>query len=280
MKIVVVTVVSGRHAHLAAQVRGLNGSTGGPVEHVVVSMGDTAIVDVLARAGSTATCIEMPQQHPLPLARARNLGAAAALDRGGELLVFLDVDCIPGPEMIERYRCAATLPDNERALLCGPVTYMKEKDLGAEGESLTLLTAPHRARPDPPANTVERGDNFDLFWSLSFAIGAANWIELGGFCEDYTGYGGEDTDFAATAEASGMGLRWVGGAHAYHQFHPVSDPPVEHLDDIVANARTFFDRWGRWPMIGWLDAFAARGLVEFDGSELRRSRPTSVDRRQ
>ena len=270
MKIVVVTVVSGRHEHLAAQVRGLGASTAGQVEHIVVSMGDHAIVDVLARSGSAATCIEMPPQNPLPLALARNRGAAAAVDRGAELLVFLDVDCIPGPDMIERYRCAATLLDSERSLLCGPVTYLTEKDLGVEGEALAVLTAPHPARPNPPLDTVEHGENFDLFWSLSFAVRAATWTELGGFCEDYTGYGGEDTDFAATAEASGMGLRWVGGAHAYHQFHPVSDPPVEHLDDIVANARTFFERWGRWPMIGWLDAFADRGLVEFDGSGIRR----------
>lgn len=271
MKTVVVTVVSGRHEHLAAQVRGLGTSTAEQVEHVVVSMGDNTIADLLDRTGSPATCLEMPAQHPLPLAGARNLGAAAAIDRGAELLVFLDVDCIPGPETIERYRRAATLPGNERSLLCGPVTYLKEKDIGAEGEVLNSLTAPHPARPNPPVDTVEHGDNFDLFWSLSFAVGAATWAELGGFCEDYTGYGGEDTDFAATAEASGIGLRWVGGAHAYHQFHPVSDPPVEHLDDIVTNARTFFDRWGRWPMIGWLDAFAARGLVEFDGSRIRRT---------
>ncbi|CCQ17407.1 putative uncharacterized protein [Rhodococcus sp. AW25M09] len=270
MKIVLVTVVSGRHEHLVAQVRGLQSSTVAPVEHIVVSMGDTAIAGVLARCGSSATCIEMPANNTLPLARARNLGAAAAVARGAELLVFLDVDCIPGAELIERYRGAATTPGNERSLLCGPVTYLKE-DVATDTAALASLTAPHPARPNPPVGAVEHGDNFDLFWSLSFAVDSATWRELGGFCEDYTGYGGEDTDFAATAEASGMGLRWVGGAHAYHQFHPVSDPPVEHLDDIVLNARTFFDRWGRWPMIGWLDAFAARGLVEFDAIGIRRT---------
>ncbi|WP_341244505.1 galactosyltransferase-related protein [Rhodococcus sp. KRD162] len=271
MKVIAVTVVSGRHDHLAAQVRGLQNSTVEPAEHVVVSMGDNDIADVLARSGSRAVCVEMPAENPLPLARARNIGAAAAVERGAELLVFLDVDCIPGPELIERYHCAATTLGNRGALLCGPVTYLKDADVGTEGAALALLTAPHPARPNPPVGTVEFGENFDLFWSLSFAIDSATWSELGGFCEAYTGYGGEDTDFAATAEASGIGLRWVGGAHAYHQFHPVSDPPVEHIDDIVLNARTFFHRWGRWPMIGWLDAFAARGLVEFDGAGIRRT---------
>lgn len=42
-----------------------------------------------------------------------------------------------------------------------------------------------------------------------------------------------------------MKLTWVGGADAYHQFHPVSDPPVEHPDDILINAGVFHRRWGR-----------------------------------
>ena len=87
------------------------------------------------------------------------------------------------------------------------------------------------------------------------------WRRLGGFCEDYTGYGGEDTDFGQTARVVGVGLAWVGGAHAYHQHHPVQDPPVDHLDDILVNATLFHRRCGWWPMRGWLDAFAAQGLT-------------------
>ncbi|MDJ0428781.1 galactosyltransferase-related protein [Rhodococcus fascians] len=270
MKVVVVTVVSGRHDHLAAQIRGLAESTDRPVEHIVVAMGDDDIADVIARSGSAAKVLDMDAQTPLPVARARNLGAAAALGRGAELVVFLDVDCIPAPEMLDRYRRAALRPDSRRTLLCGPVTYLKPDSVGLEGDALIPLTAPHPARPNPPAGAVEPGHDFDLFWSLSFAVHADTWTEIGGFCEDYTGYGGEDTDFAATARASGIGLRWVGGAHAYHQFHPVSDPPVEHLDDIVVNARIFFRRWGRWPMVGWLEAFASLGLLEYGGTEIRR----------
>ena len=87
------------------------------------------------------------------------------------------------------------------------------------------------------------------------------WRRLGGFCEDYTGYGGEDTDFGQIARVVGVGLAWVGGAHAYHQHHPVQDPPVDHLDDILVNATLFHRRWGWWPMRGLLDAFAAQGLT-------------------
>lgn len=46
---------------------------------------------------------------------------------------------------------------------------------------------------------------------------------LGGFRESYRGYGGEDT---------------------FHPYHRVSDPPVEHLDDILRNAEVFHETWG------------------------------------
>src|SRR4051794_37007942 len=47
-------------------------------------------------------------------------------------------------------------------------------------------------------------------------------------------------------------MSWVGGASAYHQYHPVSDPPVEYLEDILRNGQTFAKRWdgGRWED-GW-----------------------------
>jgi GT2 family glycosyltransferase len=107
-------------------------------------------------------------------------------------------------------------------------------------------------------------------------VSADTWSRLGGFCEQYAGYGGEDTDFAWVAASLGVPLIWVGGAHAYHQHHPVSDPPVEHLEEIVVNARTFRRRWGRWPMAGWLDAFEERGLLIRDGDEIRVTTPETA----
>jgi N-acetylglucosaminyl-diphospho-decaprenol L-rhamnosyltransferase len=200
-----------------------------------------------------------PGEHGLRLAAGRNRGAAAA-DAG--LLVFLDADCLPGPEMLTRYRAAAaTHPD---ALLCGPVTYLPEGVRPEDATALTAHTAPHPARPAPPAGeTVVAGpDDHRLFWSLSFAVTGRTWAALGGFHEGYQGYGGEDTDLAYTARQAGVPLVWTGGAHAYHQYHPTSSPPWQHLDDILRNGRLFADRWGFWPMRGWLDAFAEAGAIE------------------
>ena len=87
--------------------------------------------------------------------------------------------------------------------------------------------------------------------------------------------GGEDTDLGRTAIARGVGLGWVGGARAYHQHHPVSSPPVEHLDDILRNGRLFHERWGEWPMTGWLEEFERRGLVRREDGHWVREAPVS-----
>lgn len=201
----------------------------------------------------------------LPLSRARNAGAAEATERGAATLVFLDVDCIPGPALVSRYAEAVAAYD---AIACGAVTYLPPAPPG--GYDLDdLRSDPHPVRPRVAGSgRWATPDEYRLFWSLSFALSPRTFTTVGGFCEEYDGYGGEDTDFGFAARAAGVPMRWVGGADAYHQHHPVSDPPWEHLADIVRNARLFRRRWGCWPMEGWLRAFAEAGAVRWSDDEL------------
>ena len=162
---------------------------------------------------------------------------------------------------------ADVVRDEPTTIWSGPVTYLDPPPAGGyDLTSLADLDAPHAARPAPAAGERLTDADPDLFWSLSFACSAEAWRRTGGFCEDYVGYGGEDTDFARIALAAGLDLGWVGAARAYHQWHPVSRPPVEHVDDIVRNAEIFRRRWGSSPMLGWLQAFEERGLVRRDGT--------------
>ncbi|MGA8208906.1 MAG: galactosyltransferase-related protein [Nocardioidaceae bacterium] len=267
---VAVTVVRGRHDHLRRQHQFWARSERVPDRLVVVSMGDPAVARVVA-AGPLAErtqVVELGAGARLPLARARNLGVAAAVEAGAGLVVLLDVDCLPSSQLLTRYQAAHRgRPD---ALLCGPVCYL-DPPSGPDGWTADELAAapPHPARPSPPAGTVLVARDTRLFWSLSFAVSPGTWSRVGGFDEAYEGYGGEDTDFGQRADAAGVPMCWVGGAVAHHQWHPVSRPPVEHLEDIVRNANLFHLRWGWFPMEGWLTAFADRGLARLVAGEWR-----------
>lgn len=263
----VITIVSGRHDHLQAQQHSLAIGVVNPDHYVVVAMGDPEVAAV------TATCPDLPadvisvQADPrqLPLAAARNAGAAHAIDAGAELLIFLDVDCIASPQLVERYQAVAARNGMARSVMSGTVRYLPPPPpAGYDAVFCRRHGRPHSARPVPkPTELVAQVDP-DLFWSLSFAVPSGTWQHLGGFCEGYVGYGGEDTDFAAIVDREGIAMWWLGGADAYHQHHPSSNPPVDHLDDILRNAATFHRRWGRWPMKGWLDQFREAQLAHLD----------------
>jgi len=281
--IAVLTIVSGRHDHLRGQLLGLAAQERAPAWHVVAAMGDPAVRDVLdevpAAPGTRRVVVDVPLPEggagELPLAAARNAAATAAVERGAELLVLLDVDCVPSPALVATYARAAA-SDVVRAaagpvLLCGPVAYLPPAVRVTSAADLARLPGaaePHRARPAPgPGQVVLAGpDQWWLFWSLSFATTARDWHRAGGFCEDYRGYGGEDTDVAATVRSLGGSLFWVGGADAHHQHHAVESPPVRHLEAIVRNAAVFHGRWGWWPMTGWLERFRENGLVDYDAA--------------
>ncbi len=254
----VVTLVRDRTDHLRNLVVGLDATTGTEVPLVVVQMGGADPADAWTSTRRSVRHLHQPGTD-LPLAAARTRGAEAADDGA---IVFLDVDCIPGPALVAT--CAAAL-ETVDAVVMGGVAYLPPGPVDAtDAAGLAARSRPHPARP-LPAPGLRPCRRPELFWSLSFALRRTTFLDrIGGFDPAYTGYGGEDTDFALTAVARGVPLAWLGGAVAHHQHHDTWDPPLPHAASIVANARTFRDKWGTWPMAGWLQAFADRGLVRWD----------------
>lgn len=255
----VVTVFQGRHDHLRLQQRSLSRGSVRPDLAVLVAMDDQpppADADNVTRE-----VLDQPVGDALPLAAARNRGVEYAIVQGADVVILLDVDVLAGPELVSGYKNAvARRPDT---IWSGPVTYLAPPPSGGyQLCGLSDLDSPHPARPAPDPGVFSEDAEPDLFWSLSFALGPKAWRSAGGFCEDYVGYGGEDTDFGHQAVANGVGLGWAGSPRGYHQFHPTADPPVHHLDDILRNAAVYHRRWGQWPMQGWLRAFCDQGLIE------------------
>ncbi|MCJ2043083.1 galactosyltransferase-related protein [Methylobacterium sp. J-078] len=251
----VVTLAKGRPAHLRNVLLGLERQSQAPAEFIVAVMQD-APYD-LPEVGLPVRQILVPGSE-LPLAAARNRGVAAAT---GDVVVFLDVDCIPAPDLVADYARGLAELDG---LLMGEVLHLPERATAGAWtcESFAAVAERHSDRRGPPAAGLEICHDYRCFWSLNFAIRRATFLATGGFDERYTGYGGEDTDFGKILDQAGIPIAWMKGGLAYHQYHPHHMPPVHHLDSVVRNAELFEAKWGYRTMGHWLYAFKAMGLID------------------
>ncbi|WP_062732740.1 galactosyltransferase-related protein [Sphingobium abikonense] len=254
-KVSVITLARGRGDHLVNVVHGLNRQSMLPAELIIAVMQDDPY-------SLPDTPFPVCQIHvagdDLPLAAARNAAAAIAT---GDILIFLDIDCIPSPSLIADYAAHA---DGFDGLLMGEVLYLPHQatqgDWSCEG--FEGVAEKHSDRRGPPAHGIEICADYRCFWSLNFAMRAQTFRRSGGFDERYVGYGGEDTDYGKTLSTAGIGIAWAKGARAYHQYHPHHMPPVHHVESVVRNAQLFEAKWGYRTMGHWLHAFRLMGLID------------------
>ena len=272
----VLTLVHRRARHLLNLLEGLRQSERLPDEVVVVYMNESDDYRLPPLPYPVRSIHVRSENTNLPLAEARNQAAAHAAHN---LLVFLDVDCIPETDLLTRYEQALL---QFPGLLMGDVHYLPAKaaEAGWTFPQLRARAVPHPARP-LVEELVQAEPRYELFWSLSFGIRRAIFDQLGGFDTGYQGYGAEDTDLAFTAQQQGVPFALC-AARAYHQHHAVYRPPLQYLGDIVANARYFYTKWRRWPMDGWLRSFREAGLIDWSeaGSQvkiLRYPSPEEID---
>lgn len=265
-KLSVLTLTRNRSSHLKNLLEGLARSSRLPNECVVVHMNEPA--DSLGDwpfechhhrydSGDVA----------LPLALARNFAAQTATE---ELLLFLDVDCIPGRGLIEAYEQACI--QMPQAIAMGAVQYLQKAveidwNEPATESFLHSQSAPNAKRDISSLNGLSLETNYGLFWSLSFALFRPVFNQIGGFSDCYPGYGAEDTDFAWKAREQNVPLVWVPEAMAYHQYHHSTTPPWHNFDSIIYNAKVFYQRWQEWPMSGWLKVFADEGYIKWSIAE-------------
>ena len=249
----VLTLVKGREAHLRNLLNGLAAGQRLPDHCVIVDLSEAPLA--LPAMPFPVTLHRMPGAG-LPLAAARNAAARLAGTPG---LIFLDVDCIPAPDLVAGLAADIAAA---AALICCEVLYLPAgaTAAGIDPGRLRAAGRRHPVRPFPDHGRRPEA-NAGLFWSLAFATRQSVFAGLGGFDEAYAGYGAEDTDLAFRARAAGVPLLFTASTVAFHQHHPVYDPPLQHFDDIIANADRFRQRHGIWPMDGWLRAFAALGLI-------------------
>lgn len=272
----VVTLAHGRPEHLCNVVLGLGAQTSPPAELIVAVMQD-APYELPPAPFPVRQVMVARAAGVLPLAAARNVAAAGAV---GEVLVFLDMDCIPAPDLVGDY--VGGLRDVD-GLLMGEVLYLPGGAAapGWRYDGFAAVAVRHSDRRGPPEAGIERCTDYRCFWSLNFAMRRATFLAAGGFDERYTGYGGEDTDFGKTLDSQGVAIAWLKGGLAYHQYHPHHMPPVHHLDSVVRNAQLFEAKWGYRTMGHWLHAFRLMGLIDdTQGAPIRiLRRPVASDLR-
>lgn len=274
----VLTLVRGRLPQLRNLMRGLRAQSVPPRELVIAWMQPEPAPD-LPDPGCPVRHLRVPGE-PMPLAAARNRAAEAA---AADLLIFLDVDCVPGPGLVSSYAAAS---ETAEGLFLGEVFYLPADALKGMDETidyarLDRLGRTHPAKPAMPASGLHREPNPAQLWGLSFALPARAWRSVGGMDERFSGYGAEETDLALRLAADGLPTYWAAGARAYHQHHPVHVPPLQHFDTILANAGRFRARHGRWCMEYWLGQFREAGLIAWDEAApairlIRRPDPAEV----
>ncbi|MEL6384693.1 MAG: glycosyltransferase family A protein [Cyanobacteria bacterium J06626_18] len=105
----IVILVKNRQRHLENVLCGIQRLSSPVEETIVIHMNEAARP---APKGFTGKFISRQLQNPdvvLPLAQARNLGAKLAT---GNVIIFLDVDCIPARSLVTDYLAALEqLPD-------------------------------------------------------------------------------------------------------------------------------------------------------------------------
>lgn len=254
MRLSVCTHDAGRRDHLANLILGLRRSPRPPHELVIAVRGDE--LRHLPPASFPIRQVVLRDDAISPAA-ARNAAAARAT---GDLLVFLHPDCIAHPEMLADYAAGG----NRRGIVMGEVRFLPPGAAAggidfARFDSLGVSDAGQGAPPEAP---IEPCRDFRAFRALNFAIGPGDFRVAGGFDARYAGEGGEDIDFSRAAMSAGLPFARLRSALAYHQHSRQLVPPVDRIDEILANANLFASKWDQPVMADWLRAFELMGLAE------------------
>ncbi|CAN5863292.1 hypothetical protein BH23ACT5_BH23ACT5_02080 [soil metagenome] len=223
----VVIPVYNRPDLLQRTLAGLERSTRLPAV-IVADDGSEADIAAVVAASSLDVTLVSQEHDGNGAARARNLGADAAGDV--DVVVFIDADCIPHPELIRRHlawQAAAPSLVTVGSRSHVRASHLSPADIAAGVADLESATATgFSGRPDfrrllaRRSSGLTMGDEaFRTFVSSNVAVRRDLFLEVGGFADRFSRWGSEDTE---------LGWRlWQAGAF----FVPLEDALVHHQID-------------------------------------------------
>lgn len=157
--------------------------------------------------------------------RARNMGTAAAT---ADVLVFIDADCIPHPNLVANHARHHVLHNN--LVVIGARRHIRSSTISIEAISQggVDFDAQELASEDrPPDFRLQLGrrtsDNtvgteaFRFLVSSNFSVRREMFNQVGGFSEDFHRWGGEDTELGWRLSEAGLLILVDEDATIFHQ---------------------------------------------------------------
>lgn len=255
MSFSVVTLVKGRKKQLENMLESIKQSTIIPSEVVIVWMEEETRNSHVKDEDLNIKQLYL-ENGELPLAKARNLGFENTTQ---ERVIFLDVDCICSPTLLEGLLNGL----KDKTITSAYARYLPYIPVSGSYTQIEQDALSHPKRAHLAANTPLPHKKF---WSLVFALRKDDFYVIGGFDEEFTGYGGEDTDFAERFNKQHFDFILIDD-EVLHQYHFKYSPPLNYLEAIVENANLFNQKHGYFPMYSWLQEFCKRSYVTFDESK-------------
>ncbi|MDJ0925531.1 MAG: glycosyltransferase [Acidimicrobiia bacterium] len=224
--VAVVIPVFNRAAALSRTLAGLEAQTHRDFEVVVVDDGseeDIAATVELSNLGNRIQVLRR-ERDGFGAHRARNQGAAAT---SAAVLLFIDADCIPHPDLIDRHLYWHSRAGN--VVVAGTRTHLDASDLGlGEIRDRSFIASADRATFVVPADwrglfyrrnkQLTMGDAaFRAGVSSNLSVRRDRFNAVGGFSTVFTGWGGEDTELTWRLWNSGMFVVAENRALIYHQ---------------------------------------------------------------
>ncbi len=234
-----------RPALLARTLAGLANQQGYPanlISVVVADDGSTAdIAGVVKRSGLDATYVR--QEHDgYGAGRARNLGAGVT---DADVLLFLDADCLPVPDLVARHM--TWHHRSQSAVVIGSRRYADTSDLdpGEPGFAARIWqlngedTEDWRSVLYRRTNGLAHGtEAFRAFLSGNVSVRRAQFTALGGFSLDFRSWGGEDTELGWRLFQAGLWFIPESRAIIYHQVQEESHPGEWRKEDRAESTAT------------------------------------------
>lgn len=219
---VIVTTAPGREDNLQYCLRSLQQQSLAPTEVIVTDDG-TGSEAIVQQWADRLPLTYLSRPNDRTVARSRNLAAARATQ---PFLVILDGDILLNPEGLAAYQTHfESRPD---ALWSGffgnnfhhesPSHWFEERLVNYVDKRFEACFANQFY---PFAHVLETPAL--CYWGGNMGIPKARYEELKGFNETYTGWGGEDVEFALRAIQAGCELHFSVDVWAEHQIHPRND---------------------------------------------------------